>query len=53
MKSGLFPLPLVGMALFMLALLLLDLAFYAAPELLAAFVPILIWSAILVVRGRG
>jgi hypothetical protein len=53
MKSSLSALPFMAMALLLAALLLLDLAFDAAPEVLLAFVPALVWLGIIVVRGRG
>jgi hypothetical protein len=53
MKSSLPALPLLAMALLLAALILLDLAFDAAPEVYIAFLPALVWAGIIVLRGRG
>lgn len=53
MKSSLPTLPLLAMAFFLASLLLLDFAFGAAPEIFAAFFPVVLWAGIIVVRGRG
>lgn len=52
MKASLPLVPIAGMALLLAALLLLDLAFYASPEVLAAFVPALTWGGVILLRGR-
>ncbi len=52
MKTSLPTLPLAAMALLSLTLFLLDFAFDSPPETYAAFVPLLLWAVILVVRGR-
>ncbi len=53
MRSPPLTLPIVALALFMLTLFLIDFAFDSAPETYAAFVPLLLWAVILLVRGRG
>jgi hypothetical protein len=51
-KSPSPALPLLAMTGLLIALLLLDLAFDATPEVLASFVPAIIWAGILILRGR-
>jgi hypothetical protein len=51
-KSPLPALPLLAVTALLIALLLLDLAFDAAPEVLASFVPAVVWAAACVLRGR-
>lgn len=47
------PVPLLAIAAFLIALLLLDLAFEPTPEVLAAFVPGVVWALIIVFVGRS
>lgn len=52
MKSSSPTIPYVAMALVSVALFLLDFAFDSAPETYAAFVPLLVWAIIVIIRRR-